>query len=184
MMAGCDVVTYSLFTCCGHTFPCCQWWERLVCECWPLLFVFILSMKCVFGVNSGSSFSAFHLWAVKRLLSGLQLKVNAGTRWKQPRIEPVQTGVRVEVWVHCDGNAAWGVFWGACPRPLQPVCWSSWRPAPHSNGHLLIWTWLLHVSVLNKMSDFYSRHLIKNVFVCSLWGLLHLEIFIAMFMTC
>lgn len=153
--------------------------ESIVCECWPILFVFIFSMKCVFGVNSGCSFSAFHLWTVNGF------SVASSWKWmlahgENSRALSSQTRVRVKVWVHCDGNVAWGVFWGARPRPLQPVCWSSWRPAPHSNGHLLVWTWLLHLPVLNKLllmfNHVWSLHLTKNVNVLnSLFGdlLLH-----------
>lgn len=39
-----------------------------------------------------------------------QQKVNAGIGRQQPYIQPSQTEVRVEVWVHCDGNVASGVF--------------------------------------------------------------------------
>lgn len=66
-----------------------------------------------------------------------QQKVNAGIGRQQPYIQPSQTEVRVEVWVHCDGNVASGVFWGASYGPSSgrflPICWSSWCPASHNS---------------------------------------------------
>ena len=81
-------------------------------------------------VNTGSSAIGAHLQGVKRLLSGLQQNVNAGIGWQQPYIQPSQTEVRVEVWVHCDGNVVSGVYWGASYWSssvwIQPICCSSW----------------------------------------------------------
>lgn len=119
---------------------------------------------------------------MKRLLSGLQQKVNAGIGWQQPCIQPSQTEVRVEVWVHCDGNVASGVFWGASYGAasvwILAVCWGSWYPVPH---HSLRWTYVVlnlfasaahlwlhshkHHIQPQELVDFHLRH--KHVFGCA-----------------
>lgn len=66
--------------------------------------------------------------------------MNAGIGWQQPCIQTSQTEVRVEVWVHCDGNVASGVFWGASYGAasvwILPVCLEQLIPSSQQTPQL------------------------------------------------
>lgn len=124
---GCNVVTYSLFTCCSHTFPCWQW-ETRVCECW-------LNPLCVWNVFLWVNIAAPSFVPICELWKGCLV----ASSWKWMRAH----GENSRAFSGPDTSQSWSLgslwwkcgMWGPLRRLLwacfSPVCRSSWWPTQH-----------------------------------------------------
>ena len=118
----------------GSVVTCLHWMEQNgVAEWRPNL---LCAWNVLLRVNTGSPSIGVHLYGVKRLLSGLQQKVNAGIGWQQPCFQiprqksQLKSGfIVMEMWQV-------GSFEAPVMGLLQseyPVCSCSWDTAqPHS----------------------------------------------------